>query len=302
MFNSHFKSYKTLEPSDGKKEVSLEYHMINVGNGLASIIKRTDSNTAILTDSNTAILFDVGVGGVPCSSNEKPPIIIDYLKKIGVKKIDTIFISHYHTDHYLHIDKIKKHFTIKNIFSNKTFYDSEKHRIPTKPPQKNYKTELGINFENWSYDILEWSESLNKEKENDRSLVLYFEFNNISFLLTGDFQTEGEKKLIDKKITKKVTFLQVGHHGSNTATSAEFLVAIKPEVAFASGCDYNLCGSTFGDHWVFPGALAEKRIEGFGTQFEWTGQDGTLIFKVAPDGSYITTKLPHYGFQLFLDS
>lgn len=116
MFNYHFKSYKTLEPSDGKKEVSLEYHMINAGNGLASIIK--------ITDSDTAILFDAGVGVVPCSANEKPPIIIDYLKKIGVKEIDTIFISNYHTDHYLHIDKIKKHFTIKNIFSNKTFYDN----------------------------------------------------------------------------------------------------------------------------------------------------------------------------------
>ena len=69
---------------------------------------------------------------------------------------------------------------------------------------------------------------------NDRSVVLRLQFGKISFLLTGDLTINAEKELIRNRANLRSTILKVGHHGSASSTSEEFLNVVAPDMAIIS--------------------------------------------------------------------
>ncbi len=56
----------------------------------------------------------------------------------------------------------------------------------------------------------------------------------VSFLLTADMMWEAELELIHNRANLKSTVLKVAHHGSDTSTTAEFLVVVNPQLAVIS--------------------------------------------------------------------
>ena len=70
--------------------------------------------------------------------------------------------------------------------------------------------------------------------ENRDSLTLYAEIGQISWLFTGDLDSEGELKLLQKYPKAKVNVLKVGHHGSSTSSSSIFLKTIEAKVGLIS--------------------------------------------------------------------
>ena len=76
---------------------------------------------------------------------------------------------------------------------------------------------------------------------NNYSIVIRLVYGTTSFLFTGDAEAESEKEMLSKGYNIKSDVLKVGHHGSNTATSPEFLKAVSPKYAVISvgkGNDY----------------------------------------------------------------
>jgi competence protein ComEC len=69
---------------------------------------------------------------------------------------------------------------------------------------------------------------------NNDSLVLLLSMGKRRALLTGDAEKPVEQDLLSRCNLQPVTLLKVGHHGSKTSTSAEFLGALKPQFAFIS--------------------------------------------------------------------
>ena len=72
------------------------------------------------------------------------------------------------------------------------------------------------------------------DNENDNSLVAYLNYNNYKFLFMGDAGISKEQDLLKQYSLEKIDFLKVGHHGSNTSTSEEFVNRIKPSYAIIS--------------------------------------------------------------------
>jgi len=69
------------------------------------------------------------------------------------------------------------------------------------------------------------------QKMNDSSIVMKLKYKNVNILLTGDLEIEGEKELLDAGVDLKADILKVGHHGSKTSSSMDFLKAVNPSVA-----------------------------------------------------------------------
>ena len=65
--------------------------------------------------------------------------------------------------------------------------------------------------------------------ENDNSNVLYFIVNNYKFLLMGDAGEEKGKDILDEYDLSDIDALKVGHHGSDTSSSKEFIESINPK-------------------------------------------------------------------------
>ena len=70
--------------------------------------------------------------------------------------------------------------------------------------------------------------------ENDNSSVIYTNLNNHKFLFMGDAGVEVEDDLIEKYNLKDIDVLKVGHHGSQTSSSKEFINEINPKYSIIS--------------------------------------------------------------------
>ena len=72
------------------------------------------------------------------------------------------------------------------------------------------------------------------DNENDNSNVIYTELNGYKFLFMGDASTSTEKEIMNKYNLKDIDVLKVGHHGSKTSSSEEFINGINPKYSIVS--------------------------------------------------------------------
>ena len=115
--------------------------------------------------------------------------------------------------------------------------------------------------------------------ENDNSSVIYFNYNNYKFLLMGDAGIEVEKDLIEKYNIKDIDILKVGHHGSRTSSSKEFVDEINPKYSIISVGKNNRYGHP---NKEVLNILDDSKIYR-------TDQDGSIMFRIKNDNLTIET-------------
>jgi competence protein ComEC len=105
---------------------------------------------------------------------------------------------------------------------------------------------------------------------NNGSLVVKIQFGATSVILTGDAEEEAEHAMVGKFRTQlRADLLKVGHHGSKTSTSAEFLAAVSPKAAIIS------CGTPNSYGHPSPGTIT--RLEKAGIRIYRTDKLGTVL-------------------------
>ena len=70
-----------------------------------------------------------------------------------------------------------------------------------------------------------------KDYDNENSSVIYL---NYKFLFMGDAGEKRENDILEKYDLKNIDFLKIGHHGSNTSSSKEFISKVKPKYSLIS--------------------------------------------------------------------
>ena len=91
-----------------------------------------------------------------------------------------------------------------------------------------------------SSNIENLNQNPNYSNDNDNSMVLKFEIKNTSFLIMGDASKTVENTLLSKHIDIKSDIIKIGHHGSNTSTSFDFLYKVDPKLAVISFGENNI--------------------------------------------------------------
>ncbi|MCD8494675.1 MAG: MBL fold metallo-hydrolase [Candidatus Pacebacteria bacterium] len=107
---------------------------------------------------------------------------------------------------------------------------------------------------------------------NEDSIVLRLVYGSTSFLLTGDAGVDTEKYMVRTipDAYMRSTILKLGHHGSKTSTSGEFLVATKPEVGIIS--------AGRGNRYGHPHNEVLENMRHFAVPYLATYENGTLVF------------------------
>ena len=118
--------------------------------------------------------------------------------------------------------------------------------------------------------------------ENDNSSVIYTELNNYKFLLMGDAGTEVEEDLIEKYNLQDIDVLKVGHHGSRTSSSKEFIDKIEPKYSIISVGKNNRYGH--------PNYNVLENLED--SKIYRTDQEGSIMFKIKNNKLEIETCPP----------
>ena len=118
--------------------------------------------------------------------------------------------------------------------------------------------------------------------ENDNSNVLYFNYNNYQFLFMGDASIEKEKDILNEYSIEDIDFLKVGHHGSDTSSSKEFIDIMNPNYSIISVGENNRYGHP---NKEVLNNLSDSKIYR-------TDQDGGIMFKIKKNKLRIETYSP----------
>ena len=198
---------------------NLEVVMFDVGEADSMLISTPSKRVNILIDTGRGI--DINN-------------IIIYLKSIGISKLNYLIITHGDEDHIGGALYLIDNFKVDNVILNKGDYTELEVELITHLKNKNIKYTNNINkiplLGSYMY-LLNTKEFSN---ENDNSIVTYFEYQKYKFLFMGDSSSKTEEYLINNYNLANISFLKVGHHGSNTSSSPLFINKITPKVSLIS--------------------------------------------------------------------
>ena len=213
--------------SDNKNDSNVKIHYIDVGQGDSELIQIGDKN----------ILIDAGT-----SDKEA----LDYLKSLGIKKIDYAIATHPHEDHIGSMDDVINAFDIGTFYApkatttTKTFENMVKALKAKDLKMTVPKVGEEITIGNATLTFLA-PNSDKYEDLNNYSIVVKLKYGNNSFIFMGDAQDISEGEILQKQLDIKADVLKIGHHGSHSSTTQEFLDKVNPKYVVIScekGNDY----------------------------------------------------------------
>ena len=204
---------------------NLEVHFLDVGQGDCAIV---------LCDGESMVID----GGPKSAARYVYAYIRESLKLVH---IDYIVSTHPHVDHVYGLSAVLNAVPADLVLTPTLEWDSYAFRSMVEYaefqgavlviPQEGDILRLG----SATVTILHcWPEAIRAGRANDSSIVLRIDYGSTSFLFTGDAEDWSEYMMIDRDACLKANVLKVSHHGSNTASTMEFLKAVSPEYAVVS--------------------------------------------------------------------
>jgi len=225
---------------------SVELTVLDVGQGHA----------AVLRTRRHSLLFDAGpapAGGL----NTGEAVVLPYLRKIGVRQLDRLVLSHDHLDHSGGIEALRAGIPIVE--------ETGTARGAACRAGDHWDWD-GVRFEFLHPDAGAWS-------VNNESCVLRISTGEHAMLLTGDIEAEAESALLQDAAKLAVQVIVVPHHGSRTSSTPEFVAAVKPR--------YALVPAGWSNRWRFPKTQVVERWQAAGAQVEISGRSGALILRMS---------------------
>ncbi|WP_306484362.1 DNA internalization-related competence protein ComEC/Rec2 [Anaerococcus sp.] len=204
--------------SIGKDSGEISYQMIDIGQG----------DAFLLNDKGDYYMIDVG-GPKYKNYDSGEKILLPYLKSLGIREIEGIFISHEDKDHMGNLDLVCDNFDVKNIYTNKLNEDSLRKYKP-------HILKKGDRIELKSGYIRVIDEGYDSN-ENANSMGLILDIRGVRIMTLGDLPSEFEKNIKDT-----AHILKLSHHGSKTSTKREFVEKVNPKIVLISAGRNNVYG------------------------------------------------------------
>ena len=212
-------------------EQNFELTFLDVGQGDAILIR---------TPENQKILVDAG----------PPGAILEPLSQelnFWEKSIQLAILTHPDSDHAAGFAEVLKRFKVEAILLTGIEPESEWYREILrqidiqKIPVLIADDELDLNFGQVNLNLFWPTEPLVGkfvQDANASSIAFRVSFGGTAAVLTGDLPIENEEIILKNPPELQAQIFKLGHHGSKTSSSAEFITAIDPNfVVVSAGAD-----------------------------------------------------------------
>ena len=244
---------------------SIDYINVDQGDSILITFPRNKAN----------ILID-------CPNNKAMEVIIPYLKSKGAKYLDYLIITHGDNDHIGgSIDLINNYDVKSVIFNCGPYNDLEKELIKVLD-KKHIRYYSCIKELNIDKNKLYFLQTKVYDNENDNSNVIITELDGYKFMFMGDASSITEKEIMNKYNLPNIDVLKVGHHGSKTSSSIEFINEINPKYSVISVGKNNRYGH--------PNKEVLDNLNN--SKIYRTDEDGSIMFKIKNNKLKIETCSP----------
>jgi competence protein ComEC len=158
----------------------------------------------------------------------KPWAVLHWLRRQGIRQLDTVFLTHPQADHMRGIESVIDQLNVKQLVAS----SRPKKRHGSFHDLWRQAAQRGVSLLTQHAALIHppavWTPGA-KPGTNDQSLVLRIQHGTHSFLLTGDIEAEGEAMVLDR--LGPTTVVQVPHHGSKTSSGPDFVARLAPRWA-----------------------------------------------------------------------
>lgn len=265
---------------------ALELEAIDVGQG--------DSLLLITPDGHTMLVDAGGFGGPPQLSSANAhgnfdigeDVVSSALWARGIRRLDVVALSHAHSDHMGGMQAILKNFRPKELWVGKNPETASYRALLREAadlgiPVRQHLAGESFPFGGSTVDVFAPDASYlpGEKASNNDSLVLRVGVGATAAFLEGDAEDPVESAML-KRGNLHSAFLKVGHHGSASSTTEDFLKAVSPQVGVISVGARN--------HYEHPREETLEKLQASGVRTYRTDLHGISCFLL--DGKRVTAK------------
>ena len=245
----------------------LKLHMIDVGQADSFLFVKGDE-----------------VALVDCGTRSTGKDAVEYIKSLGITRIDYVFGTHPHDDHMGGMYDIITNFEIGKIIIPQVKEGQVTAnwyiKLMKQIVEKNYEVEYsktGNEYSSGDAKIqIVWQSELEQDNVNNYSNIIKVCLGDMDVLMTGDAETEIEEEVLRSGVQIDAEILKVGHHGSDTSSSDIFLDDVNP--------DYGLISCKVGNKYEHPTKDTMEKLQQREVEVYRTDECGTVIATITPSG------------------
>lgn len=266
-------------------EDALTVHFVDVGQGDCVLVQTPSGGTMLIDTGGRRNEFQTGVG-------TGAQIVTPYLRKIGVRRLDVLVLTHPDEDHAGGAAAVVKNFPVSLAVVTDTDDLVQKQQngqnegeVP--PAYVQLLEEMSDSGTRVHCAVVGDTIRLDREITaevlapksitglastglNDRSVVLKLAYRQHSFLFTGDLEPDGQRELLQGGADLRADVLKMPHHGSRFFLP-ELVTQVDPDIAVISVGAYNNFGH--------PAPFALETLAQNEVRVYRTDKDGAVIFK-----------------------
>ncbi len=221
---------------------------------------------------------------IDCGTRSTGKDVVKYLQNHGVKKLEFIVGTHPHDDHMGGMYDVLNSFKCKKVYIPKVqeglittnwymqlMQKISQDNIKVINPKVNNKFYLG---EATFKVVGQLTPDEAGTNINNYSTVIKVSFGTMDILMTGDAETEVEKKILESNANElQCEILKLGHHGSNTSTSDIFLETVNPQ--------YGLISCEIGNKYLHPSTETVIKLKRHKVKLYRTDETGSVVLTIS---------------------
>ena len=213
---------------------SYEVYFLDINQGDSIVVITPHKKDVVMIDTGGKITYEVDAWKKSNKTYNLSDNTIKFLKSKGITTIDYLITTHGDYDHIGEAINIVNKIKVKNVIFNNDSYNDLELELINVLDDKDIKYYQNIKTLNITNNTIYFLNDNLYDNENDNSNILYFSIYNKKFLFMGDASIDVEEDLIKKYNLENITVLKVGHHGSKTSSSKNFIDYINPLLSIIS--------------------------------------------------------------------